>query len=275
MRMDGRFGRRSFRGFTLLEVLVVIGIIALLMSIAMPIGRRVKEEGRRVVCMANIGELGMAWSLYAAENNDMLCSAMTHFNDYAKSEEYELEGNTFNNWVADGPGLPFNGVANTEKALGDGVLWRYVEEGDVYKCPTDRRGLVRSYALSHTMGCESSYGETNYKMISQVKNSSGRLVFIDALAGSARQYDGTIHNLGSFDPIDTSRDLWMCGAMMLSTRHSGGSNMCFADMHCEGWKWEDKATLDFADGVISFSDFQAGSSVNKDLDRLKRLIGGM
>ena len=62
---------------------------------------------------------------------------------------------------------------------------------------------------------------------------------------------------------------------MLTTRHSGGSNMCFADMHCETWKWEDKATLDFADGLISFDEFQAGSSVNRDLDRLKRLIVGM
>ena len=275
MRLNVRSGKRRFGAFTLLEVLVVIGIIALLMSIAMPIGRRAKEEGRRVVCLSNIGELGMAWNLYAAENKDMLCSAMTHFNDRSKSAEYELAGNTLNNWVADGPGLPYNGVANTEQALRDGVLWKYNEVPDLYKCATDRRGLVRSYAISHTMGCDSSYGETNYRAMPQIQGSSNRLVFIDSIAGSDRQYDGTIHNLGSFDPIDTSRDLWVCGAMMLTTRHSGGSNMCFADMHCETWKWEDKATLDFADGLISFDEFQAGSSVNRDLDRLKRLIVGM
>ena len=165
MRLNVRSSGWNLRGFTLLEILVVIGIISLLLSIAMPIGRRAKEESRQVVCMSNIGELGMAWSLYAAENNDMLCSAMTHFNDRTKSAEYELDGNTFNNWVSDGPGLPFNGVANTEQALQDGVLWRYIEEADLYKCATDRRGLVRSYAISHTMGCDSSYGEKNYNMI--------------------------------------------------------------------------------------------------------------
>ena len=265
----------GFQGFTIIEMLVVIAILSLLLSITAPVVRRAKEAGRRVVCMSNVGQLGLAWDLYATENDDRICSAMTHFNDPVKSQQYGLSGNTLNNWVADGPGLPFNGIANTEKALRDGVLWSYVETEQLYLCPTDRRGLVRSYAISHTMGGDSTYGEKNFHKLSDIKASSDRLVFIDAIAGSQRHADGTIHNLGSFDPIDTSRDLWMCGAMMLTDRHTNGCNMTYADMHVEQWKWENPRTIDFIEGAISFDEFQAGSIDNGDLFRLKRLIRGI
>jgi len=263
------------RGFTLIEMLVVIAILSVLLSVISPSLRAVKEKGRGVVCMSNAGELGMAWSMYATENHDRLCSAMTHFNDRGLSEAYGLAGNTLNNWVADGPGLPFNATANTEAALEAGVLWRYTEIAEVYRCPSDRRRLVRSYALSHTMGCKSSYGGTNCQLLGEVRNPSDKLVVVDAVAGSERHYDGTIHNLGSFDPIDTSRDLWMCGAMLMTSRHRGGCMMCFADMHCGPWKWQDGRTLDFIEGRMTFDEFQSQSLTNADLLNLKPLIRGV
>jgi len=51
------------KGFTLIELLVVIAIIAVLMAILMPALNRVKEQGKRVVCMSNLKQLTMAWIL--------------------------------------------------------------------------------------------------------------------------------------------------------------------------------------------------------------------
>ena len=58
------------RAFTLIELLVVIAIIAILMAILMPALNRVKEQGRRAVCLSNLRQLQLAWDMYATENDD-------------------------------------------------------------------------------------------------------------------------------------------------------------------------------------------------------------
>ena len=51
-------------GFTLIELLVVIAIISLLMAILMPALNRVRDMGRRVSCMSNMRQVGIALHLY-------------------------------------------------------------------------------------------------------------------------------------------------------------------------------------------------------------------
>jgi len=57
------------KGFTLIELLVVIAIIALLMAILMPALQRVKQQARRVACMANLRQWGLFWKMYCDDNN--------------------------------------------------------------------------------------------------------------------------------------------------------------------------------------------------------------
>lgn len=51
-------GVRGTRGFTLIELLVVIAIIALLMGILVPVLRKVREQGKDVVCRNNMRQAG-------------------------------------------------------------------------------------------------------------------------------------------------------------------------------------------------------------------------
>ncbi len=60
--------RRLRRGFTLVELLVVIGIIAVLISILLPSLNRVRKQANTVKCAANIRALLGGMSIYAAEN---------------------------------------------------------------------------------------------------------------------------------------------------------------------------------------------------------------
>src|SRR5215472_16127508 len=70
--MTGKSYWRLNQGFTLTELLVVIGIIAVLISLVLPAMGKARAAANSAACLSNLRQLGTGWSMYIAESRGRL-----------------------------------------------------------------------------------------------------------------------------------------------------------------------------------------------------------
>ncbi|MCY2955264.1 MAG: type II secretion system protein [Planctomycetota bacterium] len=118
---------RGRKAFTLVELLVVIGIIAVLIAILLPALRRAQEQGKRIFCMNNHKQLLMAARLYAEDWKGRL--------PFTNSNNHETAGNGWKKggWLYLAPNK------TKQEDVETGTLWKYLRNYKIYHCPFDEQ----------------------------------------------------------------------------------------------------------------------------------------
>jgi len=237
------------KGFTLVELLVVIGIIALLIAILMPVLGRAKEQANWVKCLSNMRQIGQAFQMYVSNNKGTF-------------PRPGVGGGAFTpeDWIYYEDTAP-------DRKMDDSAIAKYLGtplNRSVFQCPSDdvtvRRPGAEKYPYSYSgnyliMRLGPSFGnvydavwgpgQTNDTMrITQVVNAPDKILLIDETA----------------ETVDDGCWAWMGdlgqGYNVMSTRHmrrqeqlqflndyrAGWGNALFVDGHAG--KIERKASFD-------------------------------
>ncbi|HEV8606255.1 MAG TPA: prepilin-type N-terminal cleavage/methylation domain-containing protein [Tepidisphaeraceae bacterium] len=202
------------KGFTLIELVVVIAIIAMLIAILLPAIAGAKQRGQQVKCMAQLQQIGRALHMYANDNGGWL-------------PEWSLYHTWPRGQSGDTPGAAW--TEEMAKYLGP-------PDGPIYNCPS----------WPGPFPCRNYFLEARWSGLSRMsamKLSDIRMSSRFVLSGDKTQRGGypepfgidVRHPIDDSDPDDFGRSgnpqltwPWQPGGFYM---HRGGNNVLFDDGH--------------------------------------------
>jgi len=219
------------QAFTLLELLVTISIIAILAALLLPVLGKAKGRAQGAVCMSNMKQLSIGWTIYSSDN---------HENLMLNGSGHSWVTNAYLTWGPESINTNKGALVNsTLSAMG-----AYVSVAAVYKCPGDNfqsaanpGPRVRSVSMNGALNNKPQFiNETGKKYFKAKKTldlgtpgPANIFVFLDEHADSID--DGVFMVNPGYVP---EQEQWR---NLPASYHSGCGSFSFADGHGEIHRW--------------------------------------
>ena len=218
------FRLHGSRGFTLVELLVVISIIALLISLMLPSLRKAREIAKTTVCLSNMRQMGISLTTYAFENNDYIPAASCASAD-SPEENYwlrVLQGHAKQPLIA--------------KCPKDKTKRPFLDWGNP---PADRDTWLNyrwsSYAINFCL-VPTDYHPHEYNRLNRIPKLVSVIYLAEIRSGDGYDAGDHIHaDQWETPEAPTKAVAW--------DRHLGKSNYLFTDSHVDTLPW--KKTWEF------------------------------
>jgi prepilin-type N-terminal cleavage/methylation domain-containing protein/prepilin-type processing-associated H-X9-DG protein len=210
--MNSNSHRKVRGGFTLTELLVVMGIIAILVAISFPIYRSAIAHANIAKCSFNLRRIGAGMLSFAADNN--------------------------NNLPISGAVIPYDAIdATTQQHGWTQQLEPYLGTGKaVYQCPDSSIAIPQNATYSYFNGSHAAlYQSQGFSAVNltRMHNLSQHIIGGDIAFNGGFTADDA-------DKDDYTQDPAFNGNSGTIPIHMGSSNVVFADGHVENAKKFDK-----------------------------------
>ncbi|MBI2949709.1 MAG: prepilin-type N-terminal cleavage/methylation domain-containing protein [Verrucomicrobia bacterium] len=219
------------QGFTLVELLVAVAILAILAGLLLPALSKAKSKAQALQCLNHLKQLGLSWTLYTQDHDDLVPPNSVENSSPGKS------------WVQGWLNFKDDHPDNTNTAhLAASHLWPYHQSLKIWRCPADRsfaryQGAtyprIRSYSMNPFLNplCEPTPWRIMRKTTDLIEPPpANTYVLLDEREDSIN--DGVFNvDMGKESIAD-----WP------ASYHDGAGALFFADGHAEIKKWLDPRT---------------------------------
>lgn len=222
-------------GFTLVELLVVVAIIAILFSMLLPALFYTRNQAVIAKCLAHQRQLLTAWTAYTSENNgDLVGGHNGGVYGWIYFPQDEL-GN-----------LDYSTAENRFRGLKRGAFYTYVNDVVIYRCPAAdnnfdgvNSGSYRTYMIAGGLN-----GEYNpLQKYEDIRSPSEKFVFIESVSPSGYDVGAWTISL----PGGPFQGSWFNSLTIL---HQEKSVLGFVDGHLETHPWQDDRTIEMEYGFF-------------------------
>jgi len=213
--------------FTLVELLVVIGIIAILIALLMPALARAREQARTIACAAKIHQIGVASLAYANRNQGYLPVPVLGTNLMGGLPESAI-------WATNQAGI----LDFTQGTLIPDLGGPQIAE-ELFKCPShDEPRQLSAFHVVPLMACNFDYVFNwevvhgydvrrgwQSRQITEIRSAARKILLFEN--GDTPALNSSPVSYGPFN------DFPELAHLLIATRHHNRSNAFFADGHVE------------------------------------------